>query len=73
MREKSVNQALSTPLELQRGAAEVMRWRFERLLESGYDAPTASWIAKHVDIDLHLAVRLVRDGCPPDTALSILA
>jgi hypothetical protein len=68
-----VNQALSTPVELQRGAAEVVHWRFERLLEAGYESETASWLAKHVDIDLHLAVRLVQDGCPPDTALSILA
>jgi hypothetical protein len=63
--------ALSSPLH-RRDSAEVLRWRFERLLDAGYDAPTASALAKRVEIDLHLAVRLVSNGCPPETAVSIL-
>jgi hypothetical protein len=55
-----------------RQAQEVVRWRRERLLESGYDAATASSLAKQMDIDLHLAVRLVYNGCPPATAFRIL-
>jgi hypothetical protein len=66
-----VKQALSSSLN-RRDAEEVLHWRFERLLDAGYDAATASALAKRVEIDLHLAVRLVRDGCPPDTAVSIL-
>jgi hypothetical protein len=49
-----------------------VRWRFEELLDAGYDAATAAALARRVEIDLHLAVRLVRNGCPPDTAVSIL-
>ena len=55
-----------------RDAPEVLSWRFERLLDAGYDPETASALAKRVEIDLHLAVRLVSNGCPPDTAVSIL-
>jgi len=72
MSENSVGQTLSKSAEEDRGGAEVVRWRFERLVETGYDPATASSIAQRVDIDLHLAVRLVRDGCPPRTALRIL-
>ena len=57
---------------LDRRDAEVLRWRFERLLDAGYDPATASALAKRVEIDLHLAVRLVSNGCPPETAVSIL-
>lgn len=66
-----MRQALSI-LSHRRDAEEVLSWRFERLLEAGYDAPTASALAKRVEIDLHLAVRLVSNGCPPATAVSIL-
>jgi hypothetical protein len=65
-----VAQTLSTHLE--REAPEVLRWRWEQLLDAGYDTQSASYLAKLVEIDLHLAVRLVHDGCPPDTALRIL-
>jgi hypothetical protein len=66
-----VKQALTRPAT-ERDASEVLHWRFERLLDAGYDAATASALAKRVEIDLHLAVRLVRNGCPPETAVSIL-
>jgi hypothetical protein len=68
-----MKQALSRTSEQHRDGIEVLRWRFERLVETGYDSVTASSIAKCVEIDLHLAVRLVRNGCPPETALRILA
>jgi hypothetical protein len=66
-----VKQALFSPMA-RRDASEVLRWRFERLLDAGYDPETASALANRVEIDLHLAVRLVSNGCPPDTAVSIL-
>lgn len=67
-----MRQTLSKASEHDRKGVEVLRWRFERLVEVGYDSATASSIAKHVEIDLHLAVRLVEEGCPPRTALRIL-
>jgi hypothetical protein len=65
-----VAQTLSTHLD--REAPEVLRWRWEQLLDAGYDTQSASYLAKLVEVDLHLAVRLVHNGCPPDTALRIL-
>jgi hypothetical protein len=65
-----VAQTLSTQLD--REAPEVLRWRWEQLLDAGYDTESASYLAKRVEIDLHLAMRLVHDGCPPDTAVRIL-
>jgi hypothetical protein len=67
-----MKQARSKRPEEGRAAAEVMRWRFEKLVEAGYDGPTASTLARSLEIDLDLAVRLVRDGCPPETAVRIL-
>jgi hypothetical protein len=55
-----------------RQAPEVLRWRLERLIDAGYPAATASSLAERVEIDLHLAIRLVRNGCPPATAVRIL-
>ena len=66
-----MKQALFSPMA-RRDASEVLRWRFERLLDAGYDRETASALANRVEIDLHLAVRLVGNGCPPETAVSIL-
>jgi hypothetical protein len=55
-----------------RQAPEVLRWRLERLIDAGYPAATASSLAERVEIDLHLAVRLVGSGCPHATAVRIL-
>lgn len=50
----------------------VARWRLEQLTRAGYEETAALVLADMVDIDLHLAVDLVRHGCPSDTALRIL-
>ena len=50
----------------------VARWRLEQLTRAGYEETAALVLADIVDIDLHLAVDLVRHGCPSDTALRIL-
>ena len=50
----------------------VGRWRLEQLTRAGYEETAALVLADLVDIDLHLAVALVRQGCPSDTALRIL-
>ena len=50
----------------------VLSWRHASLLAAGYDARHALKLALRPDVDLHLAVRLRRDGCPADTALRIL-
>ena len=50
----------------------VARWRLEQLTRAGYEETAALVLADLVDVDLHLAVDLVRNGCPSDTALRIL-
>ena len=66
-----MGRATIRPLE-RREDAEVLRWRAERLLEAGYDAETASFVAERLEIDLHLAISLAERGCPPATAVRIL-
>lgn len=51
---------------------EVLHWRFEQLRRAGYSEPDASLLAGHKEVDLHLATKLLRRGCPPGTALRIL-
>ncbi len=50
----------------------VLRWRFEELVRAGYDAGSALILAGHVEVDLHLARRLLEQGCAPETALQIV-
>jgi hypothetical protein len=51
---------------------EVVYWRLEQLLRGGYELADAREIATRREIDLHQALRLLRDGCTPDLALAIL-
>jgi len=53
-------------------AEAVLRWRFERLVEAGYDANSALIIASHVEIDLREAALLLEQGCTPELALQIV-
>ena len=57
---------------LQTEEERVFSWRHASLLAAGYDVRHALKLALLPDVDLHLAVRLRRDGCPADTALRIL-
>jgi hypothetical protein len=47
-------------------------WRREELLRAGYPAAAAAELAARTDIDLHRAIELVKSGCPPELAHSIL-
>jgi hypothetical protein len=55
-----------------RAAEDVLRWRFDELVRAGYDADQALILASHVEVDLHSATDLLRQGCPVATALRIL-
>lgn len=57
---------------LQTEEERVFSWRRESLLAAGYDSRHALKLALHPEVDLHLAVRLGRAGCPPETAARIL-
>ena len=50
----------------------MLAWRLEELERAGYSRLDARKIAERNDIDLHLAVSLVRGGCSVETALAIL-
>jgi hypothetical protein len=50
----------------------IERWRSAELERAGFSTAHAAQIAARHDIDLHFAVDLVKSGCPPDVAFSIL-
>lgn len=50
----------------------VRRWRLEELTRAGYPPSDALVLSGRADVDLHVAVKLLRDGCPVATALRIL-
>jgi hypothetical protein len=52
---------------------KVEAWRLHTLLEAGYPTMYADQLAGRTDVDLHQAVELVEQGCPPATAVRILA
>jgi hypothetical protein len=53
-------------------AERVLLWRTEELERAGYDRRAARQLAGRADVDLHLAVDLMRRGCPEIVALDIL-
>jgi hypothetical protein len=53
-------------------AERVEHWRAEELVRAGYDPSDAIALAARHDIDLHLAVALIHQGCPYETAIDIL-
>ena len=50
----------------------IEEWRAQELRRAGYDRRTARELAVRHDVDLHVAVDLVRRGCPHELALGIL-
>ena len=52
---------------------EVVRWRRQRLTDSGFPLSAAACLADDVRYDLHALIELVECGCPPDLAERIVA
>ena len=50
----------------------IEHWRAEALERAGYEPSAAATLAMRHDVDLHAALNLVEQGCPPDLALRIL-
>ena len=50
----------------------IERWRADELERAGFDRKAASTLAARADIDLHVAIDLLRAGCRPELALEIL-
>lgn len=51
--------------------AKVESWRLHVLIEAGFPLPLAERLAAS-EVDLHVAVELVAQGCPAETAAEIL-
>jgi hypothetical protein len=50
----------------------VAEWRREELERAGYPVREATRLAERHDVDLHLAIELVVNGCPHSVAVDIL-
>ena len=50
----------------------IEQWRAEELERAGYGVADAEELAARHDVDLHLAVELLKRGCAPELAMSIL-
>jgi hypothetical protein len=64
--------AAETGLALDSELERIEQWRAEELERAGYSVRDAELIAARHDVDLHLAIDLVRQGCPIQVALEIL-
>lgn len=51
---------------------KIERWRAEELVRAGFGPRAAGRLATRHDVDLHRAVGLLEQGCPPQLALKIL-
>ena len=59
--------------ELTREELDLLAWRFEQLVDHGYDVEDAMAIARAKHVDLELARSLTaHHGCPPAVAAQIL-
>lgn len=64
---------IETQLEEQEAAQEeILSWRLEQLQLAGYRPGEAKLLARRIDVDLHEATDLLRNGCPPKLAMAIL-
>jgi hypothetical protein len=52
---------------------QVVQWRREQLVGSGFAPALAARVAENTDYDLHALIALVERGCPPELAVRILA
>ena len=61
-------------IQFERGTEEdqVLTWRRHELERAGYGEEIAQMLSELRYVDLHLAMHLLRRGCPAETALKIL-
>jgi hypothetical protein len=57
----------------ERAAADLVRWRREQLVGSGFPLPLAVRLASDPGYDLHALIELTERGCAPELAMRILA
>jgi hypothetical protein len=64
--------AAETKLPLDTELDRVQEWRAEELERAGYPVRDAARLAERHDVDLHLAIDLISQGCPVPVAVEIL-
>jgi hypothetical protein len=64
---------MQTKTASERRSHEVVRWRREKLVDSGFPLPLATRLAKDTRHDLHALIELIQRGCPPHLAARIVA
>jgi hypothetical protein len=64
--------AAETRLVLDTELERIEQWRAEELERAGYPVRDAATLAGRHDVDLHLAIDLVSQGCPVPVAMQIL-
>jgi hypothetical protein len=52
---------------------DLAAWREDHLLRAGFEPSLARAVAQDCAMDLHALIELVERGCPPATAVRILA
>jgi hypothetical protein len=52
---------------------EVVQWRREQLVDTGFRFPLAARLAKDASYDLRALIELAERGCDPELAVRILA
>jgi hypothetical protein len=67
----SLNDSGNGPLDPH--TIQIYAWRVEQLERAGYSRSLAHELAENADVDLHLACRLLAQGCPEPTAHAILS
>jgi len=64
---------MNTELHEAQTGLDVIDWRREQLLRSGFALQAAARLACDQGFDLHALIELVEHGCPPELAERILA
>jgi hypothetical protein len=64
--------AAETQLVFDTEVERIEQWRAEELERAGYPVKEATRLAERHDVDLHLAIDLISQGCPVPVAIEIL-
>ena len=64
---------MANDLQQTRHELELVRWRRDQLVRSGFPFRLASEVARDERFDLHALIELVEHGCFPELAVRIIA
>jgi hypothetical protein len=64
---------MRTKMTSEHAGYDVVQWRMDQLVHTGFALPLAVVLAKDARYELHALTELVEQGCQPDLAARILA